>query len=96
MIQNYSNVIDIILCYRFIQLAKLKMLHTRVRVRMTKEQKERPAQPEWPWQDGKILRRCMSRSPYKPQVPSEDRVAVLWKAPVAHKPGSMKGLVPSR
>ncbi|KIL00369.1 hypothetical protein PAXRUDRAFT_252611 [Paxillus rubicundulus Ve08.2h10] len=31
-----------------------------------KGEKRRPAQPEWPWQDRKILRRCMSRSPYKP------------------------------
>ena len=30
-----------------------------------------------PKQDRKILRRCMSRSPYKPQDPPEDKVAVL-------------------
>ena len=69
---------------------------TRVRVRTAKEQKERPAQPEWPWQDWEILRRCIGRSPYKPQAPSEDKVAVLWKVPMAHKPRAMKGLVPSR
>jgi hypothetical protein len=30
------------------------------------KKKRGPAQPEWPKQDWKILRRCMSRSPYKP------------------------------
>jgi hypothetical protein len=49
----------------------------RVRVRTTKEREKKPAQPEWPEQDRKILRRCMSLSPYKPQTPSEDKVAVL-------------------
>ncbi|KAH8099788.1 hypothetical protein BXZ70DRAFT_1065302 [Cristinia sonorae] len=49
-----------------------------------------------PKQDRKILRRCTSRSPYKPQVSSEDKVAVLWKTPTAHKPRYVKGLVPSR
>ena len=34
-----------------------------------KSEKKRPAQPEWPKQDREILRRCMSRSPYKPQAP---------------------------
>ena len=49
----------------------------RVRVRTNKDQKKEPAQPEWPKQDRKILRRCMSLSPYKPQTPSGDKVAVL-------------------
>jgi hypothetical protein len=45
-----------------------------------------PAQPEWPKQDRKILRRCMSRSPYKPQTSSVmDEVAVRWRTSMAHK-----------
>ena len=59
-------------------------------------QKKEPAQPEWPKQDRKILGRCMSRSAYKPQTPSEDKVAVLWSISTAHKPRYMKGLMPSR
>ena len=58
----------------------------RVRVSAVHRPKKWPAQPEGrrPERDRKILRRCMSRSPYKPRVPPEDRVAVLWEAPAAH------------
>jgi len=49
-----------------------------------------------PERDRKILRRCMNRSPYKPQVPPGDRVAVLWEALMAHKPRYVKGPMPSR
>ena len=49
-----------------------------------------------PKQDREILGRCMSRSPYKPQDPPEDMVAVLWEAPTAHEPWYVKGRVPSR
>ena len=41
-----------------------------------------------PKQDREIFRGCMSRSPYKPQVSSGDRVAVLWKSPTARNPGT--------
>ena len=58
--------------------------------------KIRPAQPEWPRRNRKILRRCMHRSTYRPQAPSGDRVAVLWKVPTAHEPRSLKGSVSSR
>jgi NAD(P)-dependent dehydrogenase (short-subunit alcohol dehydrogenase family) len=34
--------------------------------------------------------RCMSRSPYKPQGPPGDKVAVLWEALTAHRPWYMK------
>jgi len=71
------------------------MLH-RVRVRTPKSRKKEPAQPEWPKQDREILRRCMSLSPYKPQTPSEDKVAVLWRISTAHKPWYVKGFMPSR
>ena len=37
---------------------------------MATEPKREPVQPEWPKQDRKIFRRCISRSPYKPQAPS--------------------------
>ena len=29
-----------------------------------------------------------ANTPYKPRVPSEDRVAVLWKVPTAHIPNT--------
>jgi hypothetical protein len=79
-----------------INLLYLLVLLPGVRVRRADGHKKEPAQPEWPKQDRKILRRCMSRSPYKPQSPPADRVAVLWRASTAHKPGAMKGPVPSR
>ena len=51
--------------------------------------KKGPAQPEWPKQDRKILRQCMSRSPYKPQTPSEDkgrRAMESFHGPQTHVP----------
>ena len=62
---------------------------TRVRVRTNYRPKKKKACPaRGPKQDREILRGCMSRSPYKPQVPSEDRVAVLWKSPTARNPNT--------
>jgi hypothetical protein len=42
------------------------------------------------------LRRCMSLSPYKPQTPPEDKVAVLWGISTAHRPRYVKEPMPSR
>ena len=68
MIVNFKSIVFIIYIFKV----------TRVRVRRKKSRKKKePAQPEWPKQDRKILRRCMSLSPYKPQTSSEDMVAVL-------------------
>ena len=61
-----------------------------------KKKKKRPAQPEWPERDRKILGRCMSRSPYNARVFPEDRVAVLWRTPAHHLPRYVKGQMPSR
>ena len=61
---------------------------TRVRVRTDyRPKKKKMACPaRGPKQDREIFRGCMSRSPYKPQISSEDRVAVLWKSPTARNP----------
>ncbi|CAK5266620.1 unnamed protein product [Mycena citricolor] len=44
-----------------------------VRVKAIREPKKKSGArlAEWPWRNRKILRRCMSRSPYKPQAHSE-------------------------
>ena len=60
----------------------------RVRVRGNYRPKKRACPARGPKQDREILRGCMSRSPYKPQVSSEDRVAVLWKSPTARNPNT--------
>lgn len=66
------------------------MLLHRVRVRtLDRHKKKKPAQPEWPKQDRKILRQCISRSPYKPQTPSEDngrRAMESFHGPQTHVP----------
>jgi len=67
---------------------QIQTLH-RVRVRTLNRHKKRPAQPEWPKQDRKILRQCMSRSPYKPQTSSEDkgrRAMESFHGPQTHVP----------
>jgi hypothetical protein len=52
--------------------------YPKVRVRSKKWRKKGElAQPEWPKQDRKILKRCTSQRPCKPRTPSEDKVAVL-------------------
>ena len=50
------------------------------------DQKKKACPARGPKQDREIFRGCMSRSPYKPQISSEDRVAVLWKSPTARNP----------
>ena len=75
----------------------IEYISLKVRVRTPKWPKKGPAQPEWPKQDRKILRRCMNRGPYKPRTPSnKDKVAVLWRISTAHKPRYLKGFMPSR
>ena len=49
-------------------------------------QKKRACPARGPKQDREILRGCMSRSPYKSQISSEDKVAVLWKSPATRNP----------
>jgi len=49
-------------------------------------QKKKACPARGPKQDREILRECMSRSPYKSQASSEDRVAVLWKSPATRNP----------
>ena len=51
-------------------------------------QKKEACPARGPKQDREILRGCMSRSPYKPQISSEDKVAVLWKNPTARNPST--------
>ena len=47
-------------------------------------------------EQAKYLESACTRGTYKPQIPSGDRVAVLWKVPMAHKPRYMREPVPSR
>ena len=49
-------------------------------------QKKKACPARGPKQDRKIFRECMSRSPYKSQASSEDKVAVLWKSPATRNP----------
>ena len=59
----------------------IRRLHSaeyhRVKVRRADRQKKTACPARGPKQDRKILRRCTSRSPYKPRGPPGDRVAVL-------------------
>jgi len=59
---------------------------TRVRVRTNYRPKKKACPARGPKQDREILRGCMSRSPYKSQASSEDKVAVLWKSPATRNP----------
>jgi hypothetical protein len=53
------------------------------------EKKGWPAQPEWPKQDREILRRCMSRSPYKPRAhPVWTRSPCYGVSPLPTSPGT--------
>jgi len=61
----YYYFYDIFNCFMdsdFGQLTLLGLGLAQIKI----EKKKWPAQPEWPKQDWEILRRCMSRSPYKP------------------------------
>ena len=51
-------------------------------------QKKKACPARGPKQDREIFRGCMSRSPYKSQASSEDRVAVLWKSPATRNPST--------
>ena len=51
-------------------------------------QKKEACPARGPKQDREILRGCMSRSPYKSQASSEDKVAVLWKSPTTRNPST--------
>ena len=69
----------------------------KVRVRRANRQKRKahPARVA-EVEQAKYLESACTRGTYKPQIPSGDRVAVLWKVPMAHKPRYMREPVPSR
>jgi hypothetical protein len=57
-----------------------------VRVSALEGRKKMARPARRPERDREILRRCMSRSPYKPRRAAGDRVAVLWRTSTARTP----------
>ena len=81
-LEKYTNPVEFSFCGKplinlFASFLLCQIYSNRVRVRSLEKQKRKPAQPEWPRQDRKIFRQCMGINPHKPQLPSEDKVAVL-------------------
>ena len=75
-LEKYTNPVEFSFCGKPL-INCFQIYSNRVRVRGLEKQKRKPAQPEWPRQDRKIFRQCMGINPHKPQLPSEDKVAVL-------------------